>query len=85
MSIFSCQGNPKTLWTGIIHKSESSECKYVATKITSNNIDVIELKVIANIFNSYLAKTVPSTDTTPDKYLSNHNIRYVFPISNISI
>ena len=87
----SCQGNPKKLWTGIKRiVNHKSKCKYIPTKISSNNIDVTEPKEIANTFNSYfaeignnLANTVSSTDTTPQQYLNNqtYDTFYLFPTS----
>ena len=87
----SCQGNPKKLWTGIKRiVNHKSKCKYIPTKISSNNIDVTEPKEIANTFNSYfaeignnLANTVPSTDTAPQQYLNNqtYDTFYLFPTS----
>ena len=67
------------------HKSKR---KYIPTKMSSNDVDVIELKVIANTFNSYfaeigsnLANIVPCTDTTPRQYLNNqtYDTFYLFP------
>ena len=66
--------------------------------MSSNDVDVIELKVIANTFNSYfaeigsnLANIVPCTDTTPRQYLNNqtYDTFYLFPnwteISKINV
>ena len=79
------------MWTGIKRiVNHKSKCKYIPTKISSNNIDVTEPKEIANTFNSYfaeignnLANTVPSTDTTPQQYLNNqtYDTFYLFPTS----